>query len=352
MDSAIPKHLRCPRTVEPRAAEDRQPPYPAWVARLDPSVEQVVMGYFGVQFKGDAHAAVAAETVSRLLRHFAGDGGPGHHDLASYVDEQGFETLVAVAYWDDPATFRRWAAAPSLSAWWNDPSRCLDGVGHFREVLLPRIRHFETLFSTPDRFEGVATLAEAPSGEIREHGYWGSVRDRLPLAQTDTLQAEGPPPRAVPMPGRRVKVTPQEHLVLIRSGQEWTETSGAERELYLEEVEPALRRGMEFLRDHGHSIGCYANRYMRLLDGTRRPLDKSFGMSFWKSLEHLEHWAESHPTHMAIFGTFMKLVQAMNADLKLRLSQEVVVAARDEQFFEYLNCHPRTGMLRAASEPA
>ena len=26
---------------------------------------------------------------------------------------------------------------------------------------------------------------------------------------------------------------------------------------------------------------------------------------------------------------------------------EVTVAAADEQFFEYRNCHPKTGMLRA-----
>jgi aldoxime dehydratase len=31
----------------------------------------------------------------------------------------------------------------------------------------------------------------------------------------------------------------------------------------------------------------------------------------------------------------------------LRLYHEVTVAAADEQFFEYLNCHPGTGMLAA-----
>jgi aldoxime dehydratase len=32
---------------------------------------------------------------------------------------------------------------------------------------------------------------------------------------------------------------------------------------------------------------------------------------------------------------------------KLRLYHEVTVARADEQFFEYLNCHPQTGMLNA-----
>lgn len=30
--------------------------------------------------------------------------------------------------------------------------------------------------------------------------------------------------------------------------------------MYLQDVEPVLREGMEFLRDQGNSIGCYANR--------------------------------------------------------------------------------------------
>jgi len=43
----------------------------------------------------------------------------------------------------------------------------------------------------------------------------------------------------------------------------------------------------------------------------------------------------------------MCLVQAMNFQLKLRLYHEVTVARANEQFYEYLNCHPQTGLLRA-----
>ena len=47
---------------------------------------------------------------------------------------------------------------------------------------------------------------------------------------------------------------------MIRSGQEWTETEGRERDLYLKEMEPVLREGMNYLRDQGRPIGCYSNR--------------------------------------------------------------------------------------------
>jgi aldoxime dehydratase len=78
------------------------------------------------------------------------------------------------------------------------------------------------------------------------------------------------------------------------------------------------------------------------------PSEKTFGMSWWKSLAALEHWAQSHPTHLAIFGTAMKYLHAMGADAKLRLYHEVSIASAAQQVFEYFNCHPKTGMLRAA----
>jgi aldoxime dehydratase len=75
--------------------------------------------------------------------------------------------------------------------------------------------------------------------------------------------------------------------------------------------------------------------------------EKSYGQSWWKSLAALERWAESHPTHVRIFGAAMKYLSTLGPSAKLRLYHEVTVAAADEQFFEYLNCHPRTGMLAA-----
>jgi len=59
MECAIPDHLRCTRTRPRRIADDYTPPYSAWVARMKPGVTQVVMAYFGVQYRGDADRAKA-----------------------------------------------------------------------------------------------------------------------------------------------------------------------------------------------------------------------------------------------------------------------------------------------------
>ena len=77
--------------------------------------------------------------------------------------------------------------------------------------------------------------------------------------------------------GPRIQVILHDNVCLIRSGQDWGDTETSERKMYLEDVEPVLREGMDFLRDQGRAIGCYANRYMRVVapDGTLT--DKSYG---------------------------------------------------------------------------
>ena len=137
-----------------------------------------------------------------------------------------------------------------------------------------------------------------------------------------------------------------DNVALIRSGQDWGETDGEERHLYLRSIEPVLGAGMDFLEQKGESVGCHYNRYMQHIDREGDPIEKSFGLSLWRTLEHMERWSESHSTHLAIFGTFMQVVQQMNFQLKLRLYHEVSVIKAEEQHFEYINCHPKTGFLR------
>jgi aldoxime dehydratase len=345
MESAIPEHLKTARSRHRRVPDDYKPPYPSFVARHKPAVTRVVMAYFGLQYRGQAPAA-AASSLSDIAARFAAAHGPSHWDRAHYVDQAGYSNVVSVAYWDDVAKFDTWFPA-AREAWTGDGG---EAIGRYIEVLRPAVAHYETLFSSPDRAEGVAVTAEGMSGEVQEHAYWGGMRDRIPLSQTDEMAPGGKP--ALLRDGARLRVMPHNNLCLIRSGQDWSDTEAAERKLYLEEVEPVLREGMDFLRDEGLGIGCYANRYMRVLGADGTPTEKSYGQSWWHSLATLERWAESHPTHVRIFGAAMKYLSTLGPAAKLRLYHEVTVAAADEQFFEYRDCHARTGMLAAVDAVA
>ena len=341
MESAIPKHLECPRTRHRRVADDYTPPYPSSVARFKPDVQQVVMAYFGVQHHGKAVPNGADKDLKSIASAFGSDQGPSHWDRAVYVDEAGFLNVISVGYWDAPTEFDAWFGRHG--AGWASGASAQSGVGTFTEVLRPSIQRFETLFSSNDP-EGVACLADVFSDAVHEHAYWGGARDRIPISQTHDLAPVGAP--RIVSSGLHQRVIPHENICLIRSGQEWSATREDERRMYLEDVEPVLRAGMDFLRDDGLQIGCFANRYMTVVEGSGRPTEKTFGMSWWKSLAALERWAESHPTHLAIFGAAMKYLGTMGPAAKLKLYHEVTVAAADEQYFEYYNCHSKTGMLR------
>ncbi|MBV9565590.1 MAG: phenylacetaldoxime dehydratase family protein [Bradyrhizobium sp.] len=340
MESAIPLHLETTRSRHKRVPSDYVPPYPSFVARYKPAVNRVVMAYFGLQYRGAAPAAVAG-ALARIAERFAAADGPSYWDRAQYVDQAGFSNVISVGYWSDVASFDAWLG-PAREDW---TGKDCEGVGTFIEALRPTVGRFETLFSSLGRPEGVAVIGDGMSGEVQEHAYWGGMRDRIPLSQTDEMAPGGRP--ELVRHGARLIVKAHDNLCLIRSGQDWSDTEASERKLYLEDVEPVLHEGMDFLRDEGVGIGCYANRYMRVLDADGAPTEKSYGQSWWKSLAALERWAESHPTHVRIFGAAMKYLSTLGPAARLRLYHEVTVAAAEEQFFEYLNCHPKTGMLAA-----
>ena len=344
MESAIDKHLICPRLRARRIDDDYAPPFPAWVGRADASITHYVMAYLGVQGKGERQLGAVCGALRQIVGQLGLENGPQHYDMAHYVDAAGYDNMVAIAYWDNPATFARWEADAQVDAWWSGEQRGSDGLGYFREIATPGVERFETLYAMPVGMEGVGLAMGERSGEIQEHGYWGSMRDRVPLSQTDAMQPSGE--LSASRGSNRVRVGGHENLVIIRSGQDWSETVDKERDLYLGEMEPVLRAGMDFLRDDGLPVGCYSNRYMNHIDARGLREEKSFSVSHWRSMSHLERWSESHPTHIEIFGTFMRMVQSLQGELKWKGYHEVSVLRAEDQHYEYINCHAGTGLLR------
>ena len=343
MESAVPHHLARDRKIARRVSDTYTPPYPAWVARFAESVQGVVMAYFGVQ----SAQPVPTQALLPIETQLTAAHALRHIDRAHYRDAAQFDTRILIAYWDEPAVFDRWFEA--FGAWWDAPERSTDGYGYFLELVRPAVERFETLYSTLGRPEGVAVLATEMSEPIVEHAYWGSARERIALACVDSLTADGVLAiNAATAANGRVRIRPQENLCLIRSGQDWSETAGDERAIYLRDIEPALREGMAYLRDAGLEIGCYDCRYVDVLEADGVSAERTFGLAYFREIADMERWAESHPTHLKIFGNFMTAVQRLEFKLALRLYHEVTVAAPHEQFFEYINCHPATGMLRAA----
>jgi len=175
------------------------------------------------------------------------------------------------------------------------------------------------------------------------------MRDRiLASSESDLRSAYGdhlPRLGATSTLDHRLRVTIPENLAVIRSGQDWTNCAASELAQFTESVQPALVEGMNFLRDHPGETGCCDLRFAEETDGNGLTLRKTFGLGYFLTLGHLEKWASTHPTHLAIFANFLTMVREHGKDLKLKLWHEVSVLPSTDQVFEYVNCHPETGLL-------
>lgn len=340
MESSVPPHLTVERTQPQRMREDWNPPSPAFSARFDTAVEAVVMAYYGIQLR-DASSAAGVTARTELADRIATPDGPVHYDTAVVVDSAGYTNEITVLYWLDHEAYARWESAfPS----WTDLERAHEEVGYFVEIAMPGAMDFETITGSRRQMEGIAVAADGVSTDILEHAYWGSMRDRLPSSQTSGLEPTGE--LSFEKQGALVRVHPHSGIALIRSGQDWIDTTDEPRERWLEQIQPVLREGMDFLTTEGLQIGCYSNRLMRLVqDGAL--IDKTYGHSWWHSLAELEHWSKSHKTHLKIFGAFGQFIREFQGSRGLRLYHEVSVLNADQLRFEYLGCHERTGLLNA-----
>jgi aldoxime dehydratase len=321
-----------------------KPPYPSWSGRFDKLTKPVIFGYIGCQY--DKENLPVGAFQQWWARAAGLMDGPVHSEWASYSDTNGKHNLVALCYWLDMDAHDRWWQNADVGAWWADGAREQDGVGYWREINVVAPDKFETVFSSQNPV-GLAQASDGFSGEVEDHGYWGSMRDRIPASAHDrflgSLAAVRPAIPHTTSARRRLRLP--ENLAMIRSGQDWRECGPIEREYYLRDVHPVLMTGMDFLRDNSEASGCLSCRFMTSQDDGSRD-QVTFGSALFKDLADLELWAEKHPTHVAIFGAFLKMVRTFNGVLDLRLWHEVIIVDGSASTYEYLNCNAETGALR------
>ncbi|PWN86947.1 phenylacetaldoxime dehydratase [Acaromyces ingoldii] len=373
LDSAICPHLRTQRSQPKSTPASYEPAYPSYSARFDPSISEVAAVLIG---------AIASQPNSRLehdalesVDHFLGQGSPQPHYrlLCNSEDPTGRETRAWKAYWPCKEDYLSWSSSSGFAAWWTESKRETEEHGWLLEALYPTMDRLESVFSNEAAREGAALMCQGMSAAIEEHGYWGSARDRFPIAQTDTVPGEkvcpvkgmlGGAKEANGTASRRVVVPGRQNLCVIHSGQDWSAMEGKERELYLGTLHPTLQAGMLFLSNDKYRsldgdgsaserVGCFECRFMEHLDPERvePSLSKSFGLCYFDDLASLERWSREHKTHLNIFNGFFKYAAETQGQGKLSLWHEIAVLDRSQQYFEYVNCPPGTGMLASVQKP-
>lgn len=341
LEEAIPAHLMRERTCPRSGPPGFIPRHASYSARFSADVTALPMIYVGLQFPPGTEAGPAIQLIESGI---AGPHGPEFSDRAYFVDKSGFENLVFALYWRGAENFRRWRISVAED-WWHS-GLAIDGpIGAFQESYQPSVMDTETTFSHQHP-EGYAVLADKMSGKTDTHEYWGSARDRIPRAQFDELipgKAIVTTQVAEETRGQKIVVKPGDNLCLLRSGQDWSETSDEERAFYLQKVKPFLEIGMAELSESGSKLGCYFNRYMQL-EGRDGQLEKTYSLSAWRSLSDLENWVKAD-THLQIFGAGIRHYKKAGDEARLRLYHEMMVLKAGAQSFEYFNCHRNTGML-------
>jgi hypothetical protein len=174
------------------------------------------------------------------------------------------------------------------------------------------------------------------------------MRDRIPAAAASALDSPFGPAlvhRAkTETRGRRIHVVPPENLALIRSGQDWSDCRGEELATFQAAIRPAWEAGMDYLLKNPIDSGCVEMRATDEMTADGLRVKRSAGVGYFLTPGHLERWAESHPTHLAIFRSFIGMAMKLK-EIDIRLWHEVAVLPAAGQAFEYVNCHGETGLL-------
>lgn len=347
MESAIPEHLRRPRTRHARISENHRPVGQGVVPRFAASVSRVSIAHLGVQHRPGEDASQVDCAVRWLMDQLALEAGPSLVERSSFVDRAGFHNQLLTSYSTDDVLDRWWQ---KIGHRWTRDHSLLPGVGRFAEIFQPSVDRVEAI-AEGVIWHGLTRLAGRVSEPVLEQGYWGSMRDRIPLSQTDALSPSGA--FRCTTEGSLTRVQPPSNLCLIRTGQDWSLGDLEEQQAYRLNIEPTMKASMDLLDGSGPRLGCLSNRYAWVLDGDGRVRQETFGLSLWRSLEQLERWAEGHFNHLASFLGAVRHGQRFGAAARFSRYHEVIVPSAEQVLLEYRNCHETTGLLAAmAASPS
>jgi aldoxime dehydratase len=276
------------------------------------------------------------------------ENGVESADFAGFTDAQGYPNHFAALYWTDVDGFKTWSRSDEVRSWWDRPDASNGAVGYWWEpVIVPNDR-WETI-AFREYVRGISACPKFTLEPINESGYWGAARDRIPLSPFDRmgpsierLDGARKPPASE---GARIFVKPPKNLAVIRSGVSWEKCGPQQLKDFQTALRPKLDAGMEYLRQHPVETGCCSLRQVTCLEWDGSELKEAYSLGHFLSFGHLERWARDHPTHHAIYARAMADRKKHGEKLELRTYHEVYVLDDNNPPFEYVNCHPATGIL-------
>lgn len=339
-----------PRTFPLKKPKGHKPPVPRWCLKFPGSVTTVCTLYIGVQsHRGNEVARLNAEaTIDSILE----EADLKHPVIDTFRVTNGFDVKGSkcwVAYWLDAKGFEAALQRLNLLSIWSSMGDDRHDIGLWIERFVAPIDRLETNYARLDHQPGLAQLPNTVQPSHESTAYWGAGRDRIPASAHDLFETPKDLPVPSPVPvglGERLTGANYENMCHIRSGQWWEKCADEERIAYEGDLEVKLMDGMRFLWDHPEETGTIGIRFLQNLDKDGQPIRETCGAGFHKNWRDLERWSSRHPSHLAIFNGMMAHAKRFGDDRKLMTWHEVWIFKEGEAKFDYVNCDPRTGVIR------
>ncbi|KAF9880312.1 hypothetical protein CkaCkLH20_02266 [Colletotrichum karsti] len=349
--------MACPiRTYPLRQPKNHKPPIPRWQLVLPKGVNRLFTAYIGVQPHSTKLVGSNGvdEAVNAIRTWIDGDAErPLAHERFNHLDgDDTQDTNIWVCYWDDETKGKRSLQRLGLSSIHSRlPVDDKHQIGLWTESFLTPISRLETNYSGLDYLPGLAKLPETSTAEHELSAYWGAARDRIPDSAHDLFEkddaAQSTRPKIAPKGlGQHLVGQNYNNMVHIRSGQFWENCGPEETESYEENLEPTLRNGLAYLWENREEGGAMGLRYIGNRDDSGKTKKETCGAGFFTDLHTLEEWAKRHRSHLAIYLGAIKHAKRFGNDRKFRTWHEVSVLKAGEASFEYINCLPKTGVIR------
>ncbi len=330
-------------------------------------VEHVYTLHVGVQVHGgDREAALKAKGRIEELLNQPTNAAASVEVFRVIMGNDLPVTKVWVAHWTQAEHFSAKLKQLDLPKVWRDLGGHRRRIGLWLESFKTPIERLQTNYSRHEHKPGLARLPNVTTKAHDSTEYWGAGRDRLRASSYDLFER---PPSASPSPsitpvvrrgfGQRLVGKNYDNMCHIRSGQYWGLCGAGERDAYENDLQPKLVRGLKYLWEYPEKTGTIGLRFARRLEdsgarGIERPLRETSAIGFHRNWADLEQWAARHPSHLEIFTGAMAHNKRFADTRKFMTWQEVSILKAGEASFEYVNCDPRTGVIKwvdLSSEP-
>jgi aldoxime dehydratase len=338
--------VQFPRKFPIRKPEGFVPAVQRWSVAFPEKSSALHIGFFAVQAK-DESSIVASGFSDWSSRALHGPFRPITTDISKYLDADGYINYVVAAYWVVSSEFDAWKQDQARNGWWDDEARLSGPCGFWREMVTVPVERFESIYWE----DYPAALSKALPIEPTPYcGYFGAMRDRIPVAACDPLISTDPEALASSTGpretfGKRWMIHPPHNLAMIRSASFWGRCDEEQKADYDTKLRDPLNKGMDYLRQNAETTGCCTLRFQQTLDSNGAFMPETHAHGYFISLSKMEDWSENHASHTAIFGAAIARYKKYGATNQLRTWHEVGVLPGHGQHFEYLNCHPQTGLL-------